>query len=208
VAFPIFARAARDDHERLAYGIERVFEVSLIVGVWTSLAIALGADFAISTIGGAKFSPAGTVLAIQGISVGSAFVGAVWGFGLLSLGRHRAILIFNLYALVAVIAAVSLGASLDGARGAAIATSAVELANAIIGLRMLTHGRAHLNPSLRAVPKVAVALAVAALPALLPVDEPARVAISAVLYLAALLALRALPSELLALLPGRLRRAG
>jgi hypothetical protein len=34
------------------------------------------------------------------------------------------------------------------------------------------------------------------------------VAISAGLYLLALLALRALPAELLALLPGRLRRAG
>jgi O-antigen/teichoic acid export membrane protein len=203
VAFPIFSRAARDDHARLAYGIERVFEVSLIVGAWTSLAIALGADFAIATVGGPKFAPAGTVLAIQGVSVGAAFVGAVWGYGLLSLGRHRAILLFNLYALLAVIVVVSITASLDGARGAAIGTSSVELANALIGLRMLTHGRAHLHPSLRVLPKVALAIAVAALPALLPIDEPARVALSLVLYLIVLLALRALPAELIALVPHR-----
>jgi len=207
VAFPIFSRAARDDHVRLAYAIERVFEVSLIVGAWMSLAIALGARFAIEVIGGHKFAPAADVLAIQGISVGATFVGTVWGFGLLSLGRHRAILLFNLSALAAVVVAVSIGASTDGARGAAIGTSAVELANAIIGAWLLAHGRAHLRPSLRVLPKVAIAIAIAATPALLDISEPARVAISAALYVLALLALRALPSELLDLLPRRLRRA-
>jgi O-antigen/teichoic acid export membrane protein len=208
VAFPIFSRAARDDHVRLAYAIERVFEVSLIVGAWMSLAIALGARFAIEVIGGQKFVPAADVLAIQGISVGATFVGTVWGFGLLSLGRHRAILLFNLSALASVVVAVSILANVDGARGAAIGTSAVELANAIVGAWLLAHGRKHLRPSLRVLPKVAIAIAIAAAPALLDISEPARVAISAALYLIALLALRALPSELLALLPGRLRRAG
>ena len=137
VAFPIFSRAARDDHGRLAYAIERVFEVSLIVGAWMSLAIALGAHFAIEIIGGHKFAPAADVLAIQGISVGATFVGTVWGFGLLSLGRHRAILLFNLAALAAVVVAVSILASVDGARGAAIGTSAVELALAAVGARLL-----------------------------------------------------------------------
>jgi O-antigen/teichoic acid export membrane protein len=208
VAFPIFSRAARDDHVRLAYAIERVFEVSLIVGAWMSLAIALGARFAIEVIGGHKFVPAASVLAIQGISVGATFVGTVWGFGLLSLARHRAILLFNLSALAAVVVAVSILASIDGARGAAIGTSGVELANAVIGAWLLAHGHAHLRPSMRVLPKVAIAIAIAAAPALLDVSEPARVAISAALYLLALLLLRALPSELLSLLPGRLRRAG
>jgi O-antigen/teichoic acid export membrane protein len=208
VAFPIFSRAARDDHVRLAYAIERVFEVSLIVGAWMSLAIALGARFAIEVIGGSKFVPAADVLAIQGISVGATFVGTVWGFGLLSLARHRTILLFNLTALATVIVAVSILASIDGARGAAIGTSAVELGNAIVGAWLLAHGRAHLRPSMRVLPKVAIAIAIAALPALLDISEPARVAISAGLYVVALLALRALPAELLALLPGRLRRAG
>jgi O-antigen/teichoic acid export membrane protein len=203
VAFPIFARAARDDHKRLAYGIERVFEVSLIVGVWASLAIALGSNFIIEVIGGPKFAPAATVFAIQGISVGSVFVGSVWGFGLLSLGRHRAILLFNLWALAAVVIVVAVAASLDGARGAAIGTSSIEFANAIIGLRILTHGSSHLHPSLRAMPKVVLAVLLAATPVLLPVNEPARVILSGAIYMGALLVLRALPQELVALLPGR-----
>ncbi len=208
VAFPIFSRAARDDHERLAYAIERVFEVSLILGAWMALAIALGSDFAIELIGGPKFAAAGGVLAIQGISVGATFVGTVWGFGLLSLGRHRTILMFNLIALAAVIIAVSVLAPIDGARGAAIGTSAVEVGNAIFGAVLLARASSALRPSLRVVPKVALALALAASPVLLGVSEPARVAISGAVYLLALLLLRALPQELSALLPNRRSRGG
>lgn len=206
VAFPIFSRAAQDDHERLAYGIERVFEVSLIMGAWMSLAIALGAPLAIEAVGGPKFQPAAGVLAIQGISVGAVFVGTVWAFGLLSLGRYRTILLFNIYALCAAIAAVTVLAKLDGARGAAIGTSAVEVGNALIGLRLLTRGNRHLSPSLRVVPRAALAIAIAAVPALLPLSPAPRVALSLVLYAVALMALRALPRELSALLPKRLQR--
>jgi O-antigen/teichoic acid export membrane protein len=202
-AFPIFARAAKDDHARLAYGIERVFEVSLIVGAWMSLAIALGASLAIEIVGGHKFAPGASILAIQGISVGATFVGTVWGFGLLSLGRHRAILTFNLVALVAVVVAVSVLASVDGAHGAAIGTSFVEVACAVIGARVLISGREHLRPSMRVVPKVAVALSLAALPALLPIPEAAQIAVSGLIYIVLLAILRALPSELLALIPHR-----
>lgn len=200
-AFPIFSRAARDDHERLAYAIERVFEVSLAVGAWFSLAIALGAHFAIEVIGGRNFEPAGSVLAIQGISVGATFVGTVWGFGLLSLGRHRTILLFNLFVLVSLAVVVAIMTSLDGARGAAIGASAVELMSTVVGSRLLARNRVRLAPSLRIVPKVACALLLAAAPALIPVDEPARVAISGLIYLGALGALRALPAELIHLLP-------
>lgn len=206
-AFPIFSRAARDDHGRLAYALERVFEVSLIVGTFTSLAIALGAGFAVEVVGGAKFAPAGSVLAIQGISVGATFVGTVWGFGLLSLGRHRAILAFNLGAFAGLMLAVSVLASLDGARGAAIGASGVEVIYALIGAVVLVHGHPQLRPSLRVLPKVALAAALAATPALVHVSEPARVVLAGVVYAIALVALRAFPSELLALLPSRLRRA-
>jgi O-antigen/teichoic acid export membrane protein len=207
-AFPIFSRAAQDDHGRLAHAIERVFEVSLISGAWISLAIALGASFAIEIVGGHRFAPAAGVLAIQGISVGATFVGTVWGFGLLSLGRYRAILLFNLGALASVVVAVSIMASLDGARGAAIGTSGVEVVAAIVGALILVHRRPHLRPSLRVVPRVLVAVALAATPVLLPISEPAQVGLSGALYLISLVVLRALPPELIALLPAdRLYRA-
>jgi O-antigen/teichoic acid export membrane protein len=206
-AFPIFSRAARDDHARLAYSLERVFEVSLIAGAWTTLAIWLGSSLAVEVLGGPKFAPASSILAIQGISVGATFVGTVWSFALLSLGRHRAILLFNLWALLAVMVVVAILADLDGARGAAIGTSAVEVIDIFVGYLILVHGRRHLSPSLRVVPKVILALALAAVPALLGIGEISRIVISCALYVAALLALRALPAELLHLVPfERIRR--
>lgn len=196
-AFPIFSRAAQDDHERLAYALERVFEVMLIAGAWLALAIALGAHFAIVVLGGPKFAPASGILAIQGIAVGATFIGTVWGFGMLSLGRYSATMVFNLSALAMVVIAVSVLASVDGAHGAAIATSGVETLNAVVGYFMLTHGHSHLRPSLRVVPRIALATALAATPVLIPIPEPARVVLSLCIYLPALYLLRAVPSEVL-----------
>ncbi len=47
--FPIFARSALHDRERLAYAVSRVFIVALIVGVWFTLALAIGAPVAIKS---------------------------------------------------------------------------------------------------------------------------------------------------------------
>ena len=91
-AFPIFARAARDDPARLGYALSRVFEVSLIVGAWISLMLAVGAPLAVALIGGGRFAPAAPILAIAALGLGGAFVNAVWAYGMLSLHLHRLIL--------------------------------------------------------------------------------------------------------------------
>jgi O-antigen/teichoic acid export membrane protein len=196
-AFPIFARAAREDPARLRYAISRVFDVALIVGVWVSLSLAIGSHLIIQTIAGASFLPSAPVLAFQGVAVGAVFVSSVWAYGLLSLGLHRTILIFNLALLAAVAAVVAILASLDGAVGAAIGTAAVEIAAAIAGAAVLAHGRPHLKLSPRVLPKVAVAASTAAAPALLAgVPTIARVGLSTFLYAAVLLLLRAFPSDL------------
>jgi O-antigen/teichoic acid export membrane protein len=206
-AFPIFARAARDDPARLGYALSRVFEVSLMVGVWVALSLAVGAHFAIELIGGAHFLPATPVLAVQGIAVGATFVSSVWGFGMLSLYLHRLILTFNLAMLALVALVVAILVPLDGAQGAAIGTASVEVVAAIGNGVLLVRGRPHLVPSLRILPRVAIAAALGATPALadgLPVLV--RVLLSTVIYLGALLALRAPPAELLTLMPARLAR--
>jgi O-antigen/teichoic acid export membrane protein len=203
-AFPIFARAARDDPARLGYALSRVFEVSLMVGVWVALSIAIGAHFAIELIGGTRFLPATPVLAVQGIAVGATFVSSVWGYGMLSLHLHRLILTFNLSMLALVAIVVAILVPLDGAQGAAIGTASVEVVAAIGNGLLLVRGRPHLAPSLRTVPRVALAALLGASPALadsLPV--PVRVLLSTVIYVGALLALKAPPPELLTLMPGR-----
>jgi O-antigen/teichoic acid export membrane protein len=204
-AFPIFARAARDDPARLGYALSRVFEVSLMVGVWIALSIAIGAHLAIQVIGGPRFLPATPVLAVQGIAVGATFVSTVWGYGMLSLHLHRLALMFNLAMLALVAVVVAILTSIDGAQGAAIGTAAVEVVAAIGNGLLLVRGRPHLSPRLRVVPRVAVAALLGATPALadgLPVIV--RVFLSTVIYAIVLVALRTPPPELLAVVPIRL----
>lgn len=204
-AFPIFARAARDDPARLGYALSRVFEVSLMIGVWVALSIAVGARLAIQVIGGAQFLPAAPVLAVQGIAVGATFVSSVFGYGMLSLHLHRLILTFNLamFALAAIVVAALV--PVDGAQGAAIGTASVEVVAAIGNGLLLVRGRPHLAPSLRTLPLVALAALLGAAPALaggLPVIV--RVVMSSAIYLGVLVALKAPPRELLTLVPRRL----
>ncbi|HEY2718315.1 MAG TPA: oligosaccharide flippase family protein [Solirubrobacteraceae bacterium] len=206
-AFPIFARAARDDPARLGYALSRVFEVSLIVGVWIALSIAVGAHLAVEVIGGSRFLPATPVLAVQGIAVGATFVSSVWGFGMLSLHLHRLILTFNLAMLGLVAVVVAILVPLDGAEGAAIGTASVEVVAAIGNGLLLVRGRPHLAPSLRVVPRVALAALLGGAPALLDgLPVVLRLLLSTVIYAAVLLALKAPPPELLTLVPRRLAR--
>jgi O-antigen/teichoic acid export membrane protein len=209
-AFPIFSRAARDDRARLAYAMARVFEVSLLVGVLVALVLAIGASVAIKVVGGPKFAPAASLLAIQGVGLGASFVGAVWANGLLSLHRYREILVISLVALLGGGALVALLVLSDGARGASIATAADELALALLSVAALVRADRSLAPPLRIVPGVAVAAGLAVATTLLALPVLVSVALASVVYLGAVLLLGVVPEELLEQLPWRRRsdRAG
>jgi O-antigen/teichoic acid export membrane protein len=195
--FPIFARAANDDHVRLGYAFSRVFDVALIVGVWVSLSLLVGSSLAIELIAGPRFHPAVAVLAVQGLSIAAVFVGSASANCLLSLHLHRAILILNLALLIVMAMVVAALASVFGAIGAAIGATSVEIVAAIAGRIVLAHGRPHLKASLGALPKVAAAAVIATAPAFAS-DIPivGRVALSTCLYFAVLFALKALPADL------------
>ena len=110
--------------------------------------------------------------------------------------------------LAALTLAVTVLVQLDGARGAAIGTAAVEIGMAVVGGVLLVRGRPHLRPRLAVVPKVALASLLGAGPMLvegLPVL--ARLALSSAIYGVVLLAVRAFPEELRTLLPTRLHRS-
>jgi O-antigen/teichoic acid export membrane protein len=206
-AFPIFAHTAQGDPTRFAHAISRVFDASLITGVWVSLSLIVGARLAVDVIAGAAFLPAAPILAVQGLAVAAIFVSTVWSCALLSLHLHRAILILNLTLLSLVAGMAAVLASLYGALGAAAATASVEIVAAIAGAVVLSRGHAYLRPSLRVLPKVALAAAIGASPMLLT-STPivGRVALSTCLYGAVLLWRGAFPADLGELLG--LRRRG
>jgi O-antigen/teichoic acid export membrane protein len=121
-AVPLLARAERDDRERLAYALQRIFEVSLILGVAIAIGILAGAPFIVEVVGGPKYAGSVPVLRIQGIALAASFMVAGWGFALLTIKRYRPLLIVNAVALIVSCALTLALATSHGATGAASAT--------------------------------------------------------------------------------------
>ena len=204
---PIFARAARDDRARLDYALGRTFDVCLLLGLATGLALVTGAHFIIGLVAGPRFGPAAPVLRVQGLALIATFLGAVLGYGLLSLERYRAVLAINLTVLLLSGVLTGLLGARYGALGAAGATAVVELIyTAMLAIAVIRCG---CRPAISA-GRASRALLAASLGALmlLPGDLPdiLRPLLALGIYLLALLAFRAVPAELIDQIP-RLRRA-
>jgi len=205
-AFPVLARAARDDHERLRYAVQRLFETGLVLGTGFAMGAVIGAPVAIDIVAGSGFDTAAHVLQIQGIALLASFLLANWGFALISLHLHASLLAANLAALVTSASLVLILGSSNGAEGAAWATLAGEVVLAGGYLAGLVHARRELLPSLSVVPRVmaaavpGIAIGLSGLPAV-----PATIA-AVGSYAAVALALGAVPDELTERVPWRLRR--
>ena len=197
-AFPIFARAGRDDHERLRYGMARVGDSAMIAGVYLALSLVVAAPFVIQVLAGSAYEPAVPVLRIQAITLVATFMAATWSFVLLSLREHKRLLQANGVALVAAIALSLLLVPRLGAEGGAIATAATEFVLILAYWWSLGRGQARMRPSFGLVPKVLLAAGAAGgLCAVLPLPSIVLWAIASLVYLALLLLTRAFPAELL-----------
>jgi O-antigen/teichoic acid export membrane protein len=200
-AFPLLARAARDDRERLSYAMQRIFEVSLILGVGTALAILTGAPFIISVVAGPKYSAAAEVLRLLGLALSASFLVAAWGFAVLSLERYRGLLILNATAfLLTAVLTLSLASS-SGAKGVAVAVLCSETTLAVGYLFVLVRGHPELRPELPVLPKVLIAAAPAgALALILDVPSFWLSVITVSVYGVLIGLLRAVPREIVELL--------
>lgn len=199
---PIFSRAARDDRSRLEYALGRTFDACLLIGVAVGLFLITGASFIINVVAGPKFAPATIILRIQGVALISTFMGAVLGYALLSLRRYREVLLINLAVLLLSGLLTGMLASSYGAVGAAGATTAVEiLYTAMLAIAIV---RAGVRPkvSIAGTPRVALAALLGGL-ALVPANLPdiVRPALAMAIYCMCVLALGAVPRELLEQLP-------
>ena len=206
-AFPLLARAGRDDQERLHYAIGRLSHGMLIVGAWLAMALFLGAPLAIEVVAGPEFEPAVEPLQIQAIALlGTSFL-AVCGYGLLSLRRHHAILLANAVSLaLAVVLTVALVPRF-GAIGAAISLTAAELGLAAGYGVALRRADPELLRRLGVAPRILIAAGFALLVTLaIDLGEIAAVVVASAVYAAALVALKAVPSELKGAVLGRVSR--
>jgi O-antigen/teichoic acid export membrane protein len=202
-AFPILARAEREDSARFALASGRIFELALLAGTWLVLCLEVGAGFAIHVIAAGKADPSIAVLRIQGLALIASFIAVACGYPLLMMRRYRDVLASNLIALaISGVLTLSLVPSL-GARGAALAALVAEIGLAVSQAVMLK----------RAAPAVAIPLRTAAIVALagggavavgvaLPVHPLIGVAVASALYFLALKLFRLFPPEVREVLSG------
>jgi O-antigen/teichoic acid export membrane protein len=201
-ALPMLARAARDDRERLTYAMQRIFEVSLILGAAAAIGIVVGAPFILEVMAGAKYAGAADALRLLGLALSASFLVACWGFALVSLELYRGLLLVNAAAFVVSATLTLVLAPGDGARGVALAMLCSEATLAVGYLGVLL--RAH--PEMRPHPLVAWKVVAAAAPAAalaLALDLPsvALVAVSLLAYALIIAVTRAVPEEVLELIP-------
>ena len=194
--FPIFARSARDDRDRMRYALQRSFDGTLIVGVWTAVCLGIGASLAIELVAGDKFAPAADVLQIQALALLFAFVNAVFGYALLSLRMYGALLAIATAALLTIAVATPVLGDAYGATGGAVATVLGEAVVALGGTLVLWFAHRDLLPSAWRTARILLAglLALAVVP--LGLGDFVSVLLATTVFAAALVALRAIPDEL------------
>jgi O-antigen/teichoic acid export membrane protein len=203
-ALPLLARAARDDRDRLAYATQRIFEVSLILGVAAGVGVLAGAPFIIEVVAGPKYAGAVVPLQIEGVAMIASFVVACWGFALLSIKEYGSLLAVNAAAF-AVSCALTLGlAGGHGARGTAVAVLCGESTLLVGYLLVLLRRAPELRPELPVARKIALAAAPAlALALALPLPSLGRAVIALLVYGALIALTRAVPREVTELIPRR-----
>ena len=203
-AFPIFARAAGSDRDRFRFAVQRVADVAAILGALVVVTVFVGAPAVIDVIAGSDFAPASSVLQIQCLGLLGSFLAAVWGFALLSLGRHRAILWLACGPL-AINAVLTAALAPDhGARGGAIATAIGEACLAVAGAVVLHRAmRPHGIGFTGIVRALAVAVPCGALALVDGVPSPVLALAAAGAYVVLLRAAGGLPRDLVANLRGR-----
>jgi O-antigen/teichoic acid export membrane protein len=205
----VLARAASNDADRLRYATQRLFETAVLLGGLFAVGIAVGAPVALDVIGGSKLDPAQPTLQILAAGVPFTFLIATWAFTLLSLHRHRALLVSNGLAVAVALALSVLLIPDHGAKGAAITTAALEVVLAVAYGVSLARARPELRPGLRAVPRIALAIG-AALTAGFATGLPALPAtvLAAAVYLVLAWVLRTVPQEIWEAVRDRLRPRG
>lgn len=167
-AFPIFARAARDDRERFAYAVQRMYEAGLLLGAWLAAVLIVGAPFVIEVVAGDDFGPSAAVLRIQAVALLATFVGSSFLYALLTLRRHAVLLALTGGAFAVNVVLVLVLLPVGGIEMAALATVIAEagllIGSAVAVRRLVPDLRIASAAALRTVPALGGAVALALIP--------------------------------------------
>ena len=205
-AFPILVRSAWNDQDRLRYALQRLMEGALILGGWFGLCVIIGAPFAIHVLdlGSRSFDPSIPVLRILGAAIPATFLLATFSYTLLALQLYRQLLVAN--GLIIGLSLVLSGALIPefGAKGAAIASLTLEIVLLSCYVTVLVRTHPKLRPSLAGIERILLSLGLAFTVGVLLVAHPVVGTLAGTVTLGCmLLALRAIPEELLTLVRRR-----
>ena len=207
VILPVATVAARDDRGRLRYVLAHTTKTALLGGGVVALTVVVAARPIVVLLGGEEFAPAAPVLRLQAPVVLTIFLVYSWTAFLVADGHRRALVRCMLIGLaVLFLTGVPLIAQFD-AKGAAVAALVADLVlTAVIwqAVRRVGDGRVGVEAGYLA--RYAATLAVSGAVALAVLAfAPAVVAAVAAgaAFIGLALALRLVPSELMALIPGR-----
>jgi O-antigen/teichoic acid export membrane protein len=204
-AFPILARAEREDNVRFEFASGRIFELALVAGALLVMGLEVGAGFAVHVIGGAKADPSTPVLRIEGFALIGSFVAVACGYPLLMRRHYREVLLSNLLALAISAVLTLLLAPPYGAKGTAIAALVAELGLAVSQMVMLKRAAPGVRMPLATLAAVAFAGGLGALAGLAaPIHPILGALLAGIVYLGVLRAIGRLPPEAGELLGGRL----
>jgi O-antigen/teichoic acid export membrane protein len=195
-AFPVLARAARADRARLEYATGRLLDVALILGAWMAVATYFFAPAAVAIVAGKDFKGSVPILQIQGVALFGGFLAITMGFALLSLGRHRALLVANAFGLATNVALTLVLVPQMGPKGAAVALVAGDVALCSTYAYHLVW-KERIDPSWRLVPRVAIATLGAASLTIVPgVPQSALGVLATIVYFGIVALLGGIPPEL------------
>lgn len=202
--FPLLAYAAVHDNDRLRMTLERTWSGAFACGALVALTVCAGAPVAILVLVGERNDDAIDSLRILGAGLGFSFVGAACQYGLLAIKRHKEILYINLGALTVNVVLTLLLAGPYGAVGASLALGISEVlvtiaaSTCLIRVADLTVDRAAAGRML-----VAVLAGGAVAVLLTPVGILAAAVVAPLVTIGLSLVLKAIPEELIAMVPGR-----
>ena len=207
VILPVATVAARDDRPRIRYVLEHTTKLALLAGGLLALLVVVAARPIVVLLGGQEFAAAAPVLRLQAPVVLTVFLVYTWTTFLIADGRRRALVQCMLVGTSALlVTGVPLITEFD-AEGAALAAVVADLVLAAVTLRAVRHvGHGRIGIQSGYLARYLAALAMGGGAALATaVLAPAVVAAvaAAAVFTGAAFALRIVPAEIVALLPGR-----
>jgi O-antigen/teichoic acid export membrane protein len=184
VALPLLSVAGEEDQRRLAYGLQRMTEASLLFSALLAIVIGVLADTGIRLIAGPDYADAAPVLRVQAIALVPMFLVQTWQLGLIAGRAQRAMAFANSVALGVVLVLGIAFIPPWGALGASWAAVAAETALAALLWVALARSRREVVPRFGFAWKVALVAGASAGVGWLLRDLPILGAAAAVLVFA------------------------